>query len=188
MPRRVRRALLVALAALAGCRLAAPGGSTCINSCYCHLSASTTSPPPLLGAAPPPLHTQGQDDTSDCKHCKVIEAIFGAEGCPPRNATVQLQEIWDQNWRKIRFAELEEDPDDPCPGSTKYLRITTAATEEGDIQREWKGFTSKESLDMTECCLNYPPPLPPHRSTPGHECLGNLSKLDWSALETPARG
>ena len=177
MQRRVRPALLVALAALAGCSLAAPGGSTCINSCYCHSSGSTGSPP-LISASPPPLHSQGQDGPTDCKHCTLKEAMFGALECPQTSALGQAQQYWDNNERNIKFEEPPVEKNDPCRDHIKYLWITTAATEDGGVPVKWKAFTSEDSLDMTACCLDYPPPVSSHRSTPGHECLGNVSKLD----------
>jgi hypothetical protein len=161
MPRCVRPALLVALAALAGCslgeRASLGGGVTCTNSCYCGPRRS----PPLLGPAPPPPHTQGQDNSTDCKHCKVINATWGTDeqDCTPRNVMVEIQDRWDRNHRNFTVSGTDEG--DSCPGTPPwYLSITTAATEDGDEQKKWPRITFNGTLDMTDCCPDYPPLLP----------------------------
>ena len=122
MPRRVRRALLVALAALASCSLAGSDGSACTNSCHCHSSpcglsvrvptgdsSGSIALSPLLGAAPPPpsLHAQGQaNNPLNCKKCLLTSAFYG----PPENpmdVTSKLTPLWDWNQRSVK-ARCEE--------------------------------------------------------------------------------
>ena len=102
MPRRVRRALLVALATLAGCSLAAdPDGGACINSCYCHSSGSTAPPEPspflrpilasrgprtLLGAAG--IHPAGCFNS-----CTLLNAIYYNESKNCSTATGRCQSL-----------------------------------------------------------------------------------------------
>ena len=104
MPRRVRRALLVALAALAGCSLAAgPDGGACINSCYCHSSGSTAPPEPspflrpilpswgprtLLGAAG--IHT------AEYTNCTLQDAVYSCKSY--RGKIIKVLDKVNEQW------------------------------------------------------------------------------------------
>ena len=105
MPRRVRRALLVALAALAGCSLAAgPDGGACINSCYCHSSGSTAPPEPSPFLRPI-LPSRGRRTfrgaagihPAERVECTPRVAIYYNEKCPGNHINVlgKVNEQWD---------------------------------------------------------------------------------------------
>ena len=137
MPRRVRRALLVALAALAGCSLAAgPDGGACINSCYCHSSGSTAPPEPspflrpilasrgprtLLGAAG--IHPAGCFNS-----CTLLNAIYYSESksCSTKEDIVvedKVNEQWNSGIIYVGNYLVGGDDYDPCRGTKKKLRI-----------------------------------------------------------------
>ena len=129
MPRRVRRALLVALAALAGCSLAAgPDGGACINSCYCHSSGSTAPPEPsppsrgprtLLGAAR--IFPRGECDT-----CALQDAHYYSKKCPGKFIDVldKVNEQWNNGGIiYVNNSLVGGDAYDPCRGEIKTLRM-----------------------------------------------------------------
>ena len=129
MPRRVRRTLLVAIAALAGCRLAAGhDGGACINSCDCHSSGSTAPPKPshvlptrdprtLLGAAHSPL--------LKFRECKLESATYSSKMCKNNESEVldMVNEQWDSGNISVTNYLMGGDSKDPCFNNTKNLRI-----------------------------------------------------------------
>ena len=134
MPRRVRRALLVALAALADCSLDGPDGSACINSCYCNSSGSTAPPEPspflrpilpswgprtLLGAAG--VHSAGCSES-----CTLLNAIYYSEStkCSDVKVIVVTDEVnkqWNSGIIYANNSLVGGDDHDPCRGATKQL-------------------------------------------------------------------
>ena len=129
MPRRVRRTLLVAIAAHAGCRLAAGhDGGACINSCDCHSSGSTAPPKPshvlptrdprtLLGAAHSPLFK--------FRECKLESATYSSKMCKNNESEVLdiVNEQWDSGNISVTNNLMGGDSKDPCFNNTKNLRI-----------------------------------------------------------------
>ena len=129
MPRRVRRTLLVAIAALAGCRLAAGhDGGACINSCDCHSSGSTAPPKPshvlptrdprtLLGAALSPL--------LNFHECNLESATYSSKMCKNNESEVldMVNEQWDSGNISVTNYLMGGDSKDPCFNNTKNLRI-----------------------------------------------------------------
>ena len=165
MPRRVSRALLVALAALAGCSLAGPDGSACTNSCHCHSSGSMGSPP-LLGAAPPPpsLHAQGQDNNPlDCKKCALISAFYGLPE-KPWDVTNTLTNRWKLKERSFtaNCTELLVDQlgrgEEACGGNRSYsyhLKIRTRTWKDDRYLRTGWPDAPEGEIVTTDCCRDY---------------------------------
>ena len=157
MPQRVRRGLLAALAALAGSSLAAaPGGSACINSCYCHSSGSTApqNPGTLFGA------TGGRDKQGNkdnpaarvfgsrkpeyqpiCGHtevknmCTLISAEYYSTTltCPVLQNYDVLEKVktqWITGKHKI-YVNNSLATSDPCVGERKILKLRVQIVSRG---------------------------------------------------------
>ena len=160
MPRRVRRALLVALAALAGCSLAAgPDGGACINSCYCHSSGSTAPPEPspflrpilpsrgprtLLGAAR--IFPRGE-----CDSCTLQAAHYK---CPNKKKISVLDKVNEQ-WNNggiiyVNISLAGDENRDPCRGEEKTLHIFVKSGTSCDVNHNCEdvGFYA-QSVDET---------------------------------------
>ena len=170
MTRPARSALLVALAALAGCSLAAgPDGIACINSCYCHYSDSAGSPPligpapPLMGAAPAPSRAQGSSE--DCGGCTLKTATWGLTR--PNNSTVsitkacdrhvdvlqQLQHIWRRNAPEVIFPDDPEKNDIADNCGDRFFWITTTTVDKPNDVYYWPRVRANEHINKRdECC------------------------------------
>ena len=141
MPRRVRRALLVALAALAGCSLAAgPDGGACINSCYCRSSGSTAPPEPsppsrgprtLLGAARVP-------PADNCRRCTVDVAVYSSDACSTEDGVMNTVTGQWMGGDHIIHVENSLLGYDPCPNTTKRLTIQGMVYVDGVINSAYK--------------------------------------------------
>ena len=145
MPRRVRRTLLVAIAALAGCRLAAGhDGGACINSCDCHCSGSTAPPKPshvlptrdprtLLGAALSPILI--------LRECNLESATYSSKMCKNNESEVldMVNKQWDSGNISVTNNLMVGDSKDPCFNNTKNLRINVT----GNFCRNVNNLESK---------------------------------------------
>ena len=158
MQRRVRRALLVPLAVLAGCSLAGPDGGACINSCYCHSSGSTAPPEQspflrptlpsrgprtLLGAAGLPLER--------CQLCILESAKYYSETCPGKqlDVLVKVNEQWN---RDDGYIYVDEDHlgVDPCRGNAKTLKIIGMVGTEDGYKFRVSVPDGKKKIDLGE--------------------------------------
>ena len=161
MQRRARRALLVPLAVLAGCSLAGPDGSACINWCYCNSSGSTAPPEPspflrpilpsrgprtLLGAAR--IFPRGECDT-----CALQDAHYYNKKCPGKFIDVldKVNEQWNNGGIIYVNISLAGDENrDPCRGEEKTLHIFVKSGTSCDVNHNCEdvGFAAR-GVDKT---------------------------------------